>query len=106
MPGTRKCKTWSPIIGAANIIHRELSLKNTALDILLVSMLWLVRRLIINVNVGSLNIRKIFQLNLQLLGDIMCVPQRGSSIHDDINFRNQSRAGMIDSDGIDSFNFR
>lgn len=42
-------------------------------------------RLMIDVHKGTLDIRKHLDLILQLLANIVCLPQRGSSVHDDIH---------------------
>ncbi len=63
-PDLRKYNTIAPKTDAADIIQEKYRAKDRASYILLVTMLWFMRGLIIDVNVRSLDVRKIFQLNL------------------------------------------
>lgn len=74
---------------------------NSTLQILLKSMLRLVRRLIIYVHIRSLNIWQGLNLNLQFLGNIMRLPQTHLWAHHNIHLSDHAWAAMIASYGID-----
>jgi len=61
---------------------------------------------IVNMDICPFHVWQALQLDLQLLGNIMRISQRGGRIHDNVDFGNQSWARMVDSDRIDSFDRR
>lgn len=50
------------------------------------------RRLVVNVDVGTLNIGKALELELQLLSDIVRLHQRARRVHDNVNLGDEARA--------------
>ena len=64
-------------------------------------MLRLMRRLIIHMHIGALDIRQRLQLTLQRLGDIMGVAERGLGLHDQINLDHQAGPTMPGAHGVE-----
>lgn len=59
------------------------------------------RRLKVHVDVRPLYIRQALQFELQILRDVVRLPQRLVRIHNDINLRNQPRPGVVHPHGVD-----
>jgi hypothetical protein len=74
------------------------------LQLLLEEVLGLVCGLVIDVNVGTLDIRQRLELHLQLLGNVMGSAEGIGGIHDDVDLDEEARAGGIGADGVDGGN--
>ena len=62
------------------------------------------RRFVIDMYIRSFDIGETFQLHLKFLGDIMGGSQGLVRIHDDVDFDDDSRSGVVCSDGVDGDN--
>lgn len=65
-------------------------------------MLGLVRGLVVDVDVGALDVGEVLELELELLGDVVGGAQGGLGVHDDVDLGDEARARVVDADGVDA----
>lgn len=65
-------------------------------------MLWLMRRLEIDMHIRALHIRQALELRLQFLGDVVRGAQGLGGVHDDVDFDDDARAAVVGAHGVDA----
>lgn len=65
-------------------------------------MLGLVRGLVVDVDVGALNVGQVLELELELLGDVVGGAQGGVGVHDDVDLGDEAGAGMVAPHRVDA----
>lgn len=63
-------------------------------------MLRLMARLEINMHIRPLDIRQTLQLELELFGDVVRGAKGFIGVHDNVDFDNDARAGVVGADGV------